>query len=124
MKKILLIIASLFVLMGTCSANANEFTFLGAKDGIATFLYNDDIHVSGKLYQFHLVVRNANTDTTTVLTVLANKKEYWYVTAGALVELPNGDRYETKGSSDRLCFGNNSPVDRAIHIIDNMGGRL
>ena len=119
MKKIALLFLILFMLSGICSAQHNEFTFLGQNDGVAAFLYNDDVHVKEDLYLFHLVIRDSNKYTTTVFTVIVNKKEHWYVYAGATVELPDGKRYKTEGNDVRMYYTKNSPVDRAIFFIDS-----
>ena len=119
MKKIAMLFLMLFMLSGVCSAQGNGFTFLGQNDGVSAFLYEDDIRVTGDLYMFHLVVRDSNNSTTTVLTVIANKRERWYVYAGATVELPDGNRYNTEGDATMMYYGDNSPVDMAILYIDS-----
>ena len=119
MKKIALMFMLMFVLSGVCSAQKNEFTYLGQSNGVAAFLYNEDIHVKGELYMFHTVVRNTNNSTTTVFTVIANKKEQWFVHAGATVELPDGSRQQSSGDATRRYFDKNSPVGRAIYCIDS-----
>lgn len=119
MKKIALLFLALFMLGDVCYAQHNDFTFLGQDEGVVAFLYNDEIYVKGNLYMFHLVVRDSNNDMTTVLTVIANKNERWYVYAGATVELPDGNRYNTEGDAIMMYYGDNSPVDRAILYIDS-----
>lgn len=121
MKKTALLFLALFVLSSVCSAQHSSFTFLRQHDGIATFLYNDDIVVSGDLYMFNTIVRDTNKHTTTVLTVIANKKEHWYVYAGAMAELPDGSRVTTQGSPYKMYYDRDSAVDRAIYFIDMRG---
>lgn len=119
MKRISLLFLMLFMLGGVCSAQDSGFTFLGQNDGMSAFLYEDDICVNGDLYMFHLVVRDSNKSTTTVLTVIANKRERWYVYAGAMVELTDGKKYQTNGDPTKMYYASGSPVDRAILYIDS-----
>lgn len=121
MKKLLLILVLVFSLSNVCSAQEHDsFTFLGQSDGVAAFLYNDDIHVKSGLYMFNIVVRNTNNATTTVMSVIANKKEHWFVYTGALVELPDGKNYQSVGDITQRSFDDNSPVGRAIYYIDKI----
>lgn len=116
MKTLIMTIISFVVFVTPCFAGS--FTVVANEPPVVTFLYNDEIHVSGDLYQFYTINRNTEMETNVVLCVIANKRTHEYVLAGGMVELPGGVRKSTQGDSKVYIYQNGSIVDKIIKMID------
>ena len=116
MRTFIITLITFFAMAIPCYAS--HFTFLAKDETSVTFMYNDDIHVSGELYQFYTVTRDFKNETDVVLGVIANNRTKTYVFYSGAIETADGHRFQSKGDSIVRTFQPNSVVDRAIKVID------